>query len=172
MTSLRPTAFRCNVPVCAHLQRAVPKHMPHSHTRHSQCHHSEQCLGGQPIQHEPDWRHALSSCKPHVQTTSHSTQRHRGQAACLHGWALHLFPSTVNLHGHHCQSHKLCTHDLLNLQGFRGEAAAHLERVLPSAMLLDLRMGSQASLLAMADAFPSHSSIRHSDLDRFRQVAA
>ena len=56
------------------------------------------------------------------------------------------------------------------LQGFRGEAAAHLERVLPSAMLLDLRMGSQASLLAMADAFPSHSSIRHSDLDRFRQV--
>ena len=28
--------------------------------------HSEQCLGEQPIQHEPSWRHAPCSCK-HVQ---------------------------------------------------------------------------------------------------------
>ena len=54
-------------------------------------------------------------------------------------------------------------------QGLQGEAAAALQRVLPPAMLLDLRMGSQAALLAMADAFPGHASVRRTELDRFRQ---
>lgn len=51
----------------------------------------------------------------------------------------------------------------------QGEAAAALKKVLPPAMMLDLRMGSQAALLAMADAFPGHASVRHGELERFRQ---
>ena len=58
---------------------------------------------------------------------------------------------------------------LLHVQGVQGEAAAALRKVLPPEMMLDLRMGSQAALLAMADAFPGHASVRHAELERFRQ---
>ena len=50
----------------------------------------------------------------------------------------------------------------------QGQGASALQRVLPPEMFLDLRMGSQAALLAMADAFPGHASVRRVELDRFR----
>ena len=56
------------------------------------------------------------------------------------------------------------------MQGVQGEGLAHLEQVLPSALLLDMRMGSQAAILAMCDAFPGQLSIRRTALDHFRRV--